>query len=175
MKFPLGTILGLLAAMFTLAALLFPSVTVGGNPDSPKAQAKNDVLQLATAIKAYEVEYGHLPGTNRGIVGKELMDTLMGTTNALNPRAIVFIEVKQAKNGKGGVTPEGIFVDPWGGPYQVAFASGANSIVTNAGLQGVEVRQRVAVWNDPSLGKGEPWWTFTKSPEPRRRAVTSWD
>ncbi len=90
MKIPPGTFI-LLALLGLVVASLFPA-TPSQAGAARKAQAKNDVVQLAVAIKAYEVEYGHLPGTNRGAVGPELMHALIGGTNALNPRQIVFFE-----------------------------------------------------------------------------------
>jgi len=173
MKVPGGGLI-----LFSLAVLFGGYVLFGHTAcdfgDSRQAMAKNDVTQLASAVTAYEGEYGHLPGTGRSVVGTELMDALMGGNSLnLNPRQIVFFEAKRAKNGRGGVTPEGIFVDPWGAPYQIAFASGSDNIVTNAGPDGVEVHKRVAIWSNPAAGKF-PWFS-DKAALQRRRAVTSWD
>lgn len=131
--------------------LLFPSVHIG--PDSaPKAQAKNDVTQLAAAITAFEVEYGRLPRPSRGIVDRELMDILTGKNDKLNPRKIVFFEPAIAKKGRGGLTGNGTCVDPWGAPYQIAFRSGTNDVL-RAGVDNVEIRKRVAVWNTNSMAR----------------------
>ena len=65
----------------------------------------------------------------------------------------------------------GVWVDPWGGAYQIAYASGTNNRVV-AGTNGIEVHKRVAAWNDPSLGKEEWSWN---PPNKARRYVTSWE
>ncbi len=158
------------AVVFLLMALLFPAVTIGPGGSPKKAQAKNDVTQIATAVMAFETEYGRLPGTNHGAVGGKVLEALMGSNSTINPRGIVFIEVGPAKNGKSGIS-NGVWVDPWGGAYQIAYAGGTNNLVL-AGTNGIEVRKRVAVWNDPALGKEEWSW---KSPHKTRRSVTSWE
>ena len=158
------------AVLLILISLLFPAVGVGCGDSAPKCQAKNDVTQIATAVIAFETEYGRLPGTNHGAVGGKVLAALMGSNSTINPRGIVFIEVGAAKNGKSGLS-NGVFVDPWGGAYQIAYASGTNNRVV-AGTNGIEVRKRVAVWNDPSLGKDEWSWN---PPNKARRYVTSWE
>lgn len=155
--------------MALLIALLFP-VGGPGLSYSKKAQAKNDVTQIATAVTAFETEYGRLPGTSHGAVGGKVLAALMGSNATINPRGIVFIEVNAAKNGKSGLS-NGVFIDPWGGAYQIAYASGTNNRVV-AGTNGIEVRKRVAVWNDPTLGKEE--WSLSP-PIKARRYVTSWE
>lgn len=157
------------AVLFILLSLFFPAVGPGIS-SGKKAQAKNDVAQIAIAVTAFEAEYGRLPGTNRSAFGGKVLSALMGSNAAINPRGIVFIEVNAARNGKSG-TSNGIFVDPWGGAYQIAYASGTNNRVV-AGTNGIEVHKRVAVWNDPGLGKDEWSW---KPPNTTRRCVTSWE
>ena len=161
------TILELLIVIVVLVillALLFPAVPFCG--DSPaKAQAKNDVVQIATAVTAFETEYGHLPTTNDGLVGGELLTALTGSNTVINPRKIVFLEVMPAKKKRSG-SSNGTFVDPWGVPYHIAFAKGTEWKVSG-GTNHMEVNKRVAVWSDPSQGKTPV--------EKRRRYVTSWE
>lgn len=164
------TVLLAIAVLILLFVLMFPSVTVGPS-DSRGAQAKNDVSQIATAVTAFETEYGHLPGTNSGVVGQELLTTLTGGNPSLNPRLIVFLEVSPAKKGRSGIR-DGVFVDPWGGPYQIAYANGADTWVT-AGTNRMTIPKRVGVWNDPELGKPDRW--FWQTAKLARRGVTSWD
>lgn len=168
--FTLLEVVIVLVVLGILMALLFPAVGVGCGESAPKCQAKNVVTQIATAVIAFEAEYGRLPGTNHGAVGGKVLAALMGSNSMINPRGIVFLEVNAAKNGKGGIT-NGFLVDPWGGAYQVAYASGTNKRVV-AGTNGIEVHKRVAVWNDPRLGKDEWSW---KPPNKARRYVTSWE
>ena len=171
MTLPEGAIAAaVLFILFSLLfSLLFPSVGPGISTGK-KCQAKNDVTQIATAVIAFEIEYGRLPGTNRGAVGGKVLAALMGSNSAINPRGVVFLEVNPARNGKSGIS-NGLFVDPWGGAYQAAYASGTNNRVI-AGTNGIEVHKRVAVWNDPTLGKEE--WKLSL-PLRARRYVTSWE
>ena len=63
--FTLIEILVVLAIVGVLAGLLFPAVT-GALGSAKKAKAKNDVVQLALAVKAYEAQYGRLPVVGTG-------------------------------------------------------------------------------------------------------------
>jgi len=74
---------------------------------SKRAQARNDVHQIASAVKAYLLEYGKLPAANP-------IPELTGN----NPKKIVFLEAKNAKNGKGGLDG-GSMKDPWGEVYKI--------------------------------------------------------
>jgi len=159
-----------IVVLILLYVLLRPSVTVSTSY-SGRTQAKNDVVQIATAVTAFETEYGHLPGTNSGVVGGELLTTLTGGNPTLNPRLIVFLEISPAKKGRSGIR-DGVFVDPWGGPYQIAYANGTNAWVT-AGTNSTTIPKRVGVWNDPELGKPDRW--FWQPAKLARRGVTSWD
>jgi len=162
-------VLIMIVVLVVLVALLFPAVNVGPEASS-RAQAKNDVTQIATAVVAFEFEYGHLPGTNSGDVGGETLAALMGNNDTLNPRKIPFLELQAAKKYKSGYR-DGNFVDPWGGIYQIAYASGTNQWV-KAGTNGIEVRKRVAVWNDPN--RSTVGWNWNAL-EKQKRYVTSWD
>lgn len=134
-----------------------------------KMRAKNDVCQLATAVNAFVTEYGAYPGIN-GVVGGDLLAVLTGSNSSLNPRKLVFLEVNAAKKGTSGVT-NGVFADPWGGAYQIAMLTGTN-LAVSAGTNGGLVRNRVAVWSDPSLGKDGK---SLSEKERRRRYVNSWE
>jgi len=160
-----------LALLGVIFSLLFPAVSVGPR-DSAKAQAKNDVTQISTAVTAYGMEYGHMPPSpTNGIVGGELLSALVGRNQALNPRKIVFIEVDAAKKGKKSGMSNGNFVDPWGAAYQIAVATGTNATVT-AGTNHVTVNRKVAVWNDPNQHTDAAWFS---PPKKSRRYVTSWE
>jgi prepilin-type N-terminal cleavage/methylation domain-containing protein len=174
--FTLIELLIVIAIIGILMSLLFPAVNSAIDA-ARKAQSKNDVTQIATAVIAYETEYGKLPtGGASGDVTKDvdgdLMKILTGVTgNTNNPREIVFLEANQAKRGKSGTNASGAFVDPWsiletGGdtPYKITMdGSYDNSI--SAGNPSVPLRKKVAVWSEP---KGT-------TPKQMRRAVTSWD
>ncbi len=143
--------------------LLIPSVT-GVIENAKRAQAKNDVTQIATAIISYETEYGRLPETT-GTVDADLLETLGAQNDDTNPRGIVFLEIPTAKGGKNGAEGTGAtfssgYKDSWGEVYQIAVDDDYNNQVT---ADGVTVRKKVAVWSE-----GNP----SKTP---KKLVKSWE
>jgi len=158
--------------LLILIAILLPAF--GPEPSvGRKAIAKSDVTQIATAVIAFREEYGHFPETGQRVVDGRLLAALMGNDDALNPRKIVFLEPSPASKQVGGVRNKA-FVDPWGGPYQIAIAQGADSSVI-AGTNNIQVKKLVAVWNDPRLGADPPWWQFGAITKKQNRYVTSWE
>ncbi len=123
-------------------------------------------------MAAYETEYGRPLATKRGVVGGELLATLMGSNSRLNPRGLVFLEVNYVTNvGPSGMNTNGDFVDPWGERYRIAFATGTNNWVM-AGTNSAKISKRVAVWNDPRLE------VINASVDPKKLArhyVNSWE
>ena len=61
--FTMIELLVVVAIIGVLMSLLFPAVQ-GALDSAKKAQAKNDAVQIATAIVAYDTEYGRLPNSN---------------------------------------------------------------------------------------------------------------
>lgn len=116
--FTLIELLVVISIIAILAGLAFPAVQ-GALGQGKKAQARNDVNQIAMAFKAFQLEYGRLPGTGTsdGNAPDDWITTLT-STNTMNPRGIVFFEPKVAKGGKGGLDGT-TYRDPWGGVYQV--------------------------------------------------------
>lgn len=157
--FTLIELLVVIAIIGVLMGLLFPAVN-GALDSARKAQAQNDVVQIANAIIMYETEYGRLPGTStdeapfdaktNGVIG-----TLMGLNTNDNPRKITFLEVPDAKNKKSGInTNNGNYVDPWNGTYKIildynydnqVIVPGASNNIAGSELT---LRKRVAVWNE---------------------------
>ena len=172
--FTLIELLIVIAIIGILMSLLFPAVNAAID-SARKAQAKNDVTQIATAVTAYETEYGKLPATNETAsdVSGNVLKALMGSNvSSLNPRQIVFIEVNNSKKGKSGVS-NNAFVDPWGGSYRIIFDGNYNNTIDAAAGKSPgptaasgDVRKKVVVWNEPP-GKNDS--------QKKRRAVTSWD
>ena len=160
-----------------LMSLLFPAVNSAIDA-ARKAQAKNDVTQIATAVIAYETEYGRLPTNSAATVSQTFLQQLDGTTTTGNPRKITFIEINSAldqqgriKKGKSG-TNGTAFVDPWGTPYQIALDTDYDNTILTAGAgppwltTTSSLRKKVGVWNEPP-GNNDS--------QKKRRAVTSWD
>jgi type II secretory pathway pseudopilin PulG len=155
-----------IAIIGVLMSLLFPAVQ-GALDAAKKAQAKNDVVQLATAIVAFDTEYGRLPDTNAAPAqldfSRDPYNALIASNDSLNPRKIIFIEVFPYKRGKGGLS-NGIFVDPWANPYYVAVDANYDNQVgvsTNGtATTNTTIMKKVGVWNNNTNS---------------RRQVRSWD
>lgn len=119
--FTLIELLIVLAIIALLAGLAFPALQ-GALDRGKRAQVRNDVTQLAAAVKAFQLEYGRLPSSVAGMSdvlnadNATVVSALRGADPNLNPRGIVFFEAKAAKSGKGGLDGT-IYRDPWGDPY----------------------------------------------------------
>jgi prepilin-type N-terminal cleavage/methylation domain-containing protein len=120
--FTLIELLIVVAIIAILAGLAFPAVQ-GAMGSAKKAQARNDVNQLAAAIKAFQLEYGRLPSTKAGssdeknAANKDVIKVLIGSNSTLNPKNIVFFEPKIPTAGKKGGLTNGSYQDPWGTDY----------------------------------------------------------
>jgi prepilin-type N-terminal cleavage/methylation domain-containing protein len=166
--FTLIELLIVIAILGILMALLFPAVD-GALQSARKAQAKNDVVQIATAITAYETEYGRLPLPSKTTVDSELVAVLVGGSgNTNNPRQITFLEVQTAKKNKSGTNGSG-FVDPWGSLYKIKFDDDYDNRISGAGTNNASVMKKVAVWNDPSTH------TNGSTAQKNKRYVNSWE
>ena len=107
--FTLIELLVVIAIIAILAGLGFAGVQ-GAMESSKKAQARNDVHQIASAVKAYQLEYGRLPESG----------TVIAALTGSNPRKVVFLEAKNAKGKppKGGLSGKDM-LDPWGNKYVI--------------------------------------------------------
>jgi len=124
--FTLIELLVVIAIIAILAGLAFPAVQ-GALGSGKKAQARNDVNQLAAAVKAFQLEYGRLPGSNNST--GDVVKALIGSNATVNPRNIVFFEPKIAKGGKGG-WDNSTYRDPWGMEYEVTLDLGYSNKIT---------------------------------------------
>lgn len=177
--FTLIELLIVLAIIGVLMSLLFPAVN-GVMDSARRVQAKSDVVNLATAVTAFETEYGRLP-TNVTQVNKSLVETLSGIATNDNPRKMVFIEIPAAKGKKSGTNTNGDFVDPWGNIYQITMdlEGGTNSYdntinvtagkLTASGSDTMTLRKKVAVFNFAASSDNK------KDSNYFRRAVRSWE
>jgi prepilin-type N-terminal cleavage/methylation domain-containing protein len=161
--FTLIELLVVISIIAILASLGFPAVN-GAIDSARKARAGSDVAQIATAVVAYEVEYGRLPTHTGSAVNSTLMATLTGNSTD-NPRKIVFLEASEWKKGRGGTNSSG-FCDPWdsNSVYRIALDTNYDNLVT-AGTNSAIITKKVAVWNNPPTGTAS---------EKTRRYVTSW-
>ncbi len=169
----------IMAVIIILMGLAFPAFTSVQN-SARKTQAKNDLVQIVTAVNAFYTEYGKYPvvtGDTQITISSDLFYSLRGvaSANASNPRQIVFIsppDVKDANNPRSGIATKdttinsiavknGELVDPWGTPYKIAIDGTYDNQVANpygstGGAGSNPVRQGVIAWSlgaDGTLGK----------------------
>ncbi|MES2658538.1 MAG: hypothetical protein V4689_07965 [Verrucomicrobiota bacterium] len=100
----------------------------------PNRTSLRTSIALESAINSIYAEYGKLPDVGNRVTtnspeGLKLLKILLGidakSDNALNSRAIKFLNVREGKNHKNGliyatdgISIEGLF-DSWGSPYTV--------------------------------------------------------
>jgi prepilin-type N-terminal cleavage/methylation domain-containing protein len=148
--FTLIELLVVIAIIAILAGLAFPALQ-GALQSGRKAEARNDIAQIAAAIKAYQLEYGRLPA------GGNVIKELTGE----NSRGITFLEAKRPKgNPPRNGAPEGgnDYLDSWGNPYIIQLDDGTgsdtgaydNRITADVGLGSQEYLTTVIV---KSMGK----------------------
>ncbi len=155
-----------LAMIGILAALLFPSIA-GAIDQARRIQARNDAIQIATAITAYEADYGRLPSIlneESQAVGEDLLKILTGNDADNNPKEIPFLDVpiiQSAGSGKSGqVHANGAYRDPWGVAYQVNADSNDDNKIKDP--YGTTIQKKVIVW---SLGKDKVLGTSSNDPD----------
>jgi len=107
--FTLVELLVVIAIIAILAGLGFAGLQ-GAMESSRRAQARNDVHQVAAAVRAFQLEYGRLPQSGN------VISQLTGE----NSKNIVFLEAKRAKGTppKGGMEGNRL-LDPWGQEYEI--------------------------------------------------------
>ncbi len=158
--FTLIELLAVIVVVAVLMGLAFP-VFQGVQNQARKTQAKNDLLQIVTAVNAFYTEYGRYPSTKTADAKlpddeaqEDLMDALRAKGGSLNPRGIVFLsppEAKENSNPRSGIAHRAFF-DPWGTPYFVSIDADydndiANPYDPNAGAGPEKIRQGVIAWS----------------------------
>lgn len=159
--FTLIELLVVISILAILMTLLFPAVT-GALDNAKKAQAKNAATQLATALVAYNTEYGRFPDVVSGggnANSAQLMNILTGQDETNNPRKIVFLEVPRAKNGGNGAVSSGTtfssgYLDPWKKEFEIRIDDDYNNEVE--GPNGDTIRKTVVVWSTGKDGRVDP-------------------
>ena len=127
-----------------LMGLAFP-VFQGVQNQAKKAQAKNDLIQIVTAVNAFYTEYGRYPtsesddstakyGTGFPNTNDVILNELRATTPTLNTRQIVFISPPDAKDPakpQAAISrADNQFYDPWGRPYALALDANYDNQIT---------------------------------------------
>ncbi len=149
--FTLLELLVVIAIIALLAGILLP-VASSVMDNAHKVQAKNTALNIVTAVKSFQTDYGVYPvpagttadyvfGTS-GMTAANLMDVLRAngqsydspTGGNLNPRQIVYIEMPSVKNTAkpvNGIGTDGYPYDPWGTTFYVEVDSNYDNGITN--------------------------------------------
>jgi type II secretory pathway pseudopilin PulG len=193
--FTLVELLVVITIIIVLMGLLFPAFT-GVQNQAKKTQAKNDLVQIVTAVNAFYTEYGKYPvaatvtddvsatyGTTTS--AKSVLDALRALDLAMNPRQIAFITPPDAKDQTspaGGMKSlDGQFYDPWGSPYVIRIDANYDNFVTNPYSSGAgvskdtsgafAVQAGVITW---SLGKDKAGGTGDKGTGTGKDDVISW-
>ncbi|MEO6054971.1 MAG: hypothetical protein ABIP97_13265 [Chthoniobacterales bacterium] len=143
----------------------FPRVG-NGLSNGPKSSAKTDVVMIASAITAYEAEYGKLPPASNAVSGDLLRNLLGENVGGNNPRGIAFLDVGQAIPGKKSGLYKGAFIDSRGSNYKIMMDTNYAGYLIDP-IFGQTVKKRVLVWNPvPLIG-----WRKTANPNLQ---VMSW-
>ena len=157
-------VIAIIAVLMGLAFPVFQSV----QNQAKKTQARNDLIQIVTAVNAFYAEYGKYPVVtddtpvvDTGNLFHTLRAVATGANlnDAANPRKIVFLNVPDAKDQiapRSGIkASDGQWYDPWGKTYRIAIdATYDNQIANPYGSTGAAgsdpIRSGVIAW---SLGK----------------------
>lgn len=174
--FTLIELLIVMLIIMVLLALLMP--TLSSVRDSAwKTVAKNQCVQIATAITAYETEYGRLPAFSGTNLSTNNLRMLLGNLNDTNnnPRGIVLIDASAWKLGKGGTNTNG-FCDPFSSNtvYAVALDTNYSNLITNTPYQtntGGTVLYTTS--NNPLTKHVAVWTIWTKGKQ--TNLINSWD
>lgn len=143
--FTLIELLVVIAIIAVLAGIAFPAYQ-SVQSAARKTQAKNDIVQIVTAVNTFYTDYGRYPTTANtdaeakvggpdGTPNGALLNELMGATNSLNTKQIVFLSppiAKDQENPRSGLkTPEGHFFDPFGTQYVIAMDADYDNTLSN--------------------------------------------
>lgn len=179
--FTLIEMLVVITIIIVLMGLAFPAFQ-GVQNAAKKTQAKNDLVQIVTAVNAFYTEYGKYPlpanslgdgytvGKNQGngTTSSGIFDALRALDPVLNPRNVLFIsppDVKASAQPRSGIAPapDGQFYDPWGNAYELTTDADYDNQVpnpygANGGAGPAEIRQSVIAWSrgkNGALGGGD--------------------
>ena len=184
----------MISILVILGALAFPTLR-GALDGAKRTQAKNDAVQIVTAINAFYTEYGQYPcgaqpgddasdyGAGDDATHSTLMDNLRAASGptGYNTRGVAFLQVPTAKDPnaeaggpKSGIGGNGRFYDPWGSCYRVRMDNNYNGRLNNpysanAGFSAINAG--AIVW---SLGRDKSGGSGDKNAGAAKDDVISW-
>jgi prepilin-type N-terminal cleavage/methylation domain-containing protein len=148
-------LLVVIAMIGILAGLLIPSASAIYER-ARKAQAKNDLTQIAAAVNAFYTDYGQYPtaaavnviygpesGTASAVLFNELQacnvvngvltPSCCSAADTLNTRQISYISPPcwGAATARSGIGTDGQYYDPWGTPYNIEINAAYNNQIAN--------------------------------------------
>lgn len=167
--FTLIELLVVIAIIAVLASILMPAAANALNA-AKKTSAKNQAVQIATAITAYEAEYGRLPAFAGSNMSPANVAMLCSATDSNNPRGIVFLEATAWKNGKGGTNSSG-FCNPFS-PTAV-YAVALDTDYANTISVPTQSAPGAAVTTAPLSKHIGVWTIWTNKGKPT--IINSWD
>ncbi|MFN2476999.1 MAG: type II secretion system protein [Chthoniobacterales bacterium] len=189
--FTLVELLVVISIIIVLTGIAFPAFQ-GVQNAAKKTHAKNDLVQIVTAVNAYYTEYGRYPiptTTTSDITfgpggspttNETLMNALRGLDASLNPRQIIFLSPPDAKDasapksGVGTTTGAGQFFDPWNNNYLVRIDGDYNSQVANpysSNAGSASLQNGVIGW---SVGKDKTGGSGDRNATTNKDDVISW-
>ncbi|MDQ6623153.1 MAG: prepilin-type N-terminal cleavage/methylation domain-containing protein [Verrucomicrobiota bacterium] len=200
--FTLIELLVVISIIAVLMGLAFPAFQSVQN-SAKRAQAKNDLVQIVTAVNAYYTEYGRYPALDSNYdpaaSPDDSSDYLAGddsandrlfnllrpsTTNPAdnviakgNPRAISFLQlpiVKDFNNPRSGIGQNGRLYDPWGSTYRIRIDNSYNGTVTNPYSKGAGFNPITAGVIAWSIGKDKLTDASDKNAQDSKDDVISW-
>lgn len=129
-----------------------------------RAMAVDDMRALLAAGRSFYDEYGVWPTAHSGEFGDyrygrslpnaEVVNVLRAQDgpgnpdHSVNPRRMVFLEVKPYRKNWSGLDGQGEFLDPWGQPYQLVLDTDLdNNCEMEYSIHGRRQGQGMAVWS----------------------------
>lgn len=177
------TLIELLVVVVIIAILAGAAIPVIGRvmERARATEARAMISDIQVAVTNYYTEYNRLPSpsgnsdtnittiSNPNVVATLLGDNVsIGSISNSNPKRIVFMEPKYARNvgasGEstfvGGLVEDGggpQIVDPWGNGYRIVLDTNYDNLIDNPfGDNPPRLRNRALVWSNGIPGRNTP-------------------